>query len=143
MKIYLDNCCYGRYVDDLSQGQNREELDAIKHIIGLCRIGAGQLFSSDLNYFEANKITDNEKRKTILSIIDKASFIIDNSEEIFKRADTFEGCGIDTFDAQHLASAETKCDLFFTVDYRFLRKTQKIEDLNINAYNPLQWVKMK
>jgi predicted nucleic acid-binding protein len=143
MKIYLDNCCYGRYVDDLSQGQNREELNAVKHIIGLCRIEAGLLFSSDLNYYEANKITDDEEREIILSMINKASFIIDNSEEIFKRADTFEKYSIDTFDAQHLASAETKCDLFFTVDYRFLRKTKKIEDLNINCYNPLHWVKMK
>jgi hypothetical protein len=143
MDIYLDNCCYGRYVDDLSQGQNREELDAIKHIIDLCRIGAGRLFNSVLNYYEANKIRDNEERHIILSLLNQASFRIKSNDKITKRGQTFEQYGIKTTDGQHLAIAETRCDLFFTVDYRFLRKAQKIEDLNINVYNPLDWVKMQ
>jgi hypothetical protein len=142
MDIYLDNCCYGRYVDDLSQGQNREELDAIKHIIDLCRIGAGRLFNSVVNYYEANNITDDTDRNTILSLLNQASFSIKSSEGIIRRTNTFKQRGIKTFDARHLAFAEAKCDLFFTVDYRFLRKAKKIENLNINVYNPLNWVEM-
>jgi predicted nucleic acid-binding protein len=142
MDIYFDNCCYGRFLDDRSEGRNKEELDAIEHIMGLCQIGVGRLFNSDLNYYEAGKIKDEAERADIFKLLKEGSFRIKSNEKIIQRAKAFKQYGIKTFDARHLALAETKCDLFFTVDYRFLRKAQKIEDLNINVYNPSYWVKM-
>lgn len=140
MKIYFDNCCYNRYLDDLSIGDNAEELEAIKHIYGLCKIGVGQLFNSDVNFYEAQKNRNKSERELVLSLISRATEQINVDKEIINRADFFQRKGIKYFDSLHLAAAETRCDSFFTVDYNFEKKSKLIKGLNINVFNPLYWI---
>jgi hypothetical protein len=72
-----------------------------------------------------------------------ADIWIEPSDGIFKRAESFKLKDINPLDGMHLAAAETQCDLFFTVDYRFKNRAQQIKELNIGVYNPLYWVNNK
>src|SRR5699024_136345 len=142
MNIYLDNCCYGRYLDDLSIGNNQKELEAISYILLLCDIGTYNLGCSDVSWYEAGKNSNPYKKQFYHNMLERASFRITITEAIINRAKTFEN-NIRKFDSRHLAAAETQCELFFTVDEDFNKKAQKLDRLNIGVYNPLYWERTK
>lgn len=140
-RIYFDNCCYGRYLDKPRTRKIEQELEAIKYIMLLCNVDEDYvLFCSDVNYVEADNNVDEEKRRFYLTSLKKASSFIEISEKILERAKEFQQQGLDKFDARHLASAETECDLFFTVDDNFGTKARNIEGLNIKVFYPLYWI---
>ena len=55
LKLYLDNCCYSRPFDDLTQEKNNLEAQAIKAIINKYYNNEFKIYTSDVLMFEINK----------------------------------------------------------------------------------------
>ena len=55
MKIYLDNCCLQRPLDDKSQLRIQLEAEAILAVLTFCENQEVQLVSSDVLEFEKDK----------------------------------------------------------------------------------------
>ena len=141
MKIYLDCCCLNRPFDDQSNPTIHIKSEAIKIIISLCKRKIFTLVSSEILEFEINKTSDILRRERLKILESIAEEKIKIDERIEKRAKNFEKSGIQSFDALHLACAETKCDLLITVDRKFLRKAKEITDLDIKVISPLELLK--
>lgn len=60
---------------------------------------------------------------------------------ILKQAKTFEKNGIKSEDALHIACAiSAKCDYFITTDYKLIKKTANMR--NIQVMNPLDFIRI-
>ena len=68
LKLYLDNCCYNRPFDDLTQEKINLESQAIKVIINKYCNNEFKIYTSDVLIFEINKIKDEIKRKKVLEV---------------------------------------------------------------------------
>lgn len=73
--------------------------------------------------FEISKIPDDNRKKELNLIDALANDVIQVNADIAKRANEFEGQGLQAFDALHLAS-----------------KARKIRSLRINISSPLVWL---
>jgi predicted nucleic acid-binding protein len=140
MKIYLDNCCLNRPFDDQSRLRTHLEAEAIKTILTLVEQGQWELVSSQVLAFEISKIPDEYRKRELNLIAGLANDVIQVNADIAKRANEFEGQGLQAFDALHLACAEDNADIFLTVDDKFLNKARKITYLRINISSPLVWL---
>jgi len=76
-------------------------------------------------------------------VISKASDYIQLDEGILKRAKEIQKLGIKSYDALHVASAESgKADIFLTTDDQLLKKLrQHSGKIRVKADNPLAWIK--
>lgn len=140
MKIYMDNCCLNRPSDDQSNPRIHLESEAIKTIIDLIENEIWELVSSDVLLYEILNTPDENRRRNLLGINDMAVNIISLTNTIKDKANYFEHCGLQAFDAMHLACAENNSDLLLTVDDRFIKKANHINNLEIIIKNPLQWL---
>ena len=140
MKIYMDNCCFNRPSDDQSNPRIHLESEAIKTVIDLIEQGTWELFSSDVLDYEISNISDEKKRRNLQGISSMAVKTISLTNPIKDRANYFESFGLQAFDAMHLACAENNSDILLTVDDRFIKKANKINDLKVKIKNPLQWL---
>ncbi len=105
-----------------------------------CEQGHWDLIISVVSKYEVANTPDNARRKQLELMIEIADDMIEINENIEKRAKQFEiSTGMKAFDALHLACAETKADVFLTVDDQFLKKARSIENLNVQVENPLKW----
>jgi predicted nucleic acid-binding protein len=140
MKIYMDNCCLNRPSDDQSSPRVHLESEAIKTVIDLIEQGTWELLSSDVLDYEISNISDEKKRRNLQGISGMAIKTISLTATIKDRANYFESFGLQAFDAMHLACAENNSDILLTVDDRFIKKANKINDLKVKIKNPLQWL---
>ncbi len=90
--------------------------------------------------FEISNTSDEKKRRSLQSISGMAVKNIRLTNLIKDRANYFESFGLQVFDAMHLACAENNTDILLTVDDRFIKKANKINDLKVKTKNPLQWL---
>ena len=142
MKIYMDNCCYNRPFDDLSQIKVKNEATAKMYIQSLVRFKSLVLYSSFMLVYEINKSPFEKNKEHILQFVNEFSslFISEDCEgEIKPISDGIMKTGIKYKDAVHLAcSMIEKCDFFITTDKRVLNyKTDRIKIIN-----PIKFVKM-
>lgn len=72
MKIYLDNCCINRPLDDKSQLRIAVESEIVLNILFLVESEEIRLISSELLEFEANKNTNIFRREFTFDILNKA-----------------------------------------------------------------------
>ena len=87
LKIYLDNCCYSRPFDDLRQGKNNLEAQAIKVIIDKYWKNEFEIYTSDALIFEISNIKDQIKKAKVIEVYNKLKLInIPFSDTITKRA---------------------------------------------------------
>ena len=142
MRIYLDNCCYGRSFDDQKQARiNAETLAIIKIQDKIIDNEIELATSFILHYENGNKSDDNQKnsidkfyrtyRKTYIGVefVDKLKIL----------ADKIISGGIKEKDAYHVASAIlAECDYFITVDDRLLKHRSD----KIVLINPIDFVKI-
>ena len=140
MKIYMDNCCLNRPSDDQSNPRVHLESEAIKTVIDLIEQGTWELLSSDVLDYEISNISDEKKRRNLQGISGMATKTVSLTATIKDRANYFESFGLQAFDAMHLACAENNSDILLTVDDRFIKKANKINDLKVKIKNPLQWL---
>jgi predicted nucleic acid-binding protein len=138
MKIYLDVCCLNRPFDNQRNLRIHLEAEAVKTILTLCEQDPWQLLNSQVIEFEIGNTADEVKRTQLQFMVAKAVSIIRLNPTIITRTKFFETAGLTTFDAMHLACAETQADIFLTVDDKFLKKARTLTSLTVN--NPLNWL---
>ena len=132
IKIYLDNCCFNRPYDDQSYISIKFESEAKiaiqekikKNEIDLCWSYILDI-ENDNNPFIERKL-EIEKWKSI------AAFDTEENEAILNNMKNLIEFGLKPLDSLHISCAiELKCDYFLTVDKGILKKSDKIDNINI------------
>jgi predicted nucleic acid-binding protein len=117
------------------------EANAVMTIVSLCERGEWVLLSSDIIDYELSQTPDGDKLRQIEDFYSVAGEHLSLSPETEKRARYFQRFGIKLYDSYHLAIAETgNADIILTVDNRFLRNADKINDLRVRLDNPVYWL---
>ena len=142
MKVYLDACCLNRPFDDQSQDRIRLESEAIIIILNLLYKGEWKWIGSEALEIEIENTPNIEKRhylKRIANFVNKTRKIQDK-ESI--RAKQLEKVGFKSFDAMHIACAESeKADVFLTTDDKLLKLAKRNKNkLNVDIANPVLWL---
>jgi predicted nucleic acid-binding protein len=141
MKIYLDNCCLQRPLDDRSQLRIALEAEAVLSILALCEAGTVDLISSEALMFETQKNPDKSRREYAIEVLRQAKSFIHVYEAIESRSQEFIKVGIKPLDALHLASAEhAQADYICTTDDKFLKKAKALKEIKTKVISPLQLV---
>ena len=135
LKVYLDNCCYGRPFDDLSQEKIKNEATAKMFIQTLIKFDSVDLYSSFMLFHEINDIPFSNIKDHILNFVNEYSsvFVSESMEnEVTPLSEEIRETGIKRKDAVHLAcSIIAECDYFITTDRRVTNyKTDRIKILN-------------
>ncbi len=139
--IYLDVCCLNRPFDYQGDDKIRLETEAILIILSNIENKRLNLISSDIIDYEVQKIAQQERKYFINFILTLSNEKIHLDNTIISRAKQFEGYGIKTFDALHLASSENKADFFVTVDKDIIKKSKIISNLQISVISPIDFLK--
>jgi predicted nucleic acid-binding protein len=142
MRVYLDNCCFGRPYDDQSQERVRLEAEAVFLILRWVVHGTLELIVSDVVDLEAAAIRDVERRERVQVLARTSDRRVRYSEELMRRGDALEALGFGAYDALHIACAEAaEVDVLFTTDDRLLKRARRLEhELSVSVMNPLTWV---
>lgn len=131
MRLYLDNCCLQRPLDDQTQPRIRVETEAVFAVLSAVQAGNQSLLGSEALEYEISRIPDDTRRTEVLSVLALASerlLLTDNVEAL---ALCFEQSGLRSMDAIHLALASTaKADFFCTCDDRLFQKAKIISHLS-------------
>ena len=143
MKIYLDVCCLNRPFDDQRQDRVRLEAEAVLLILSHVQAGDWQWISSEAMGFEIEQASDSERKERIKLLLTQVqrTILVEQAEET--RARQLETLGVHTFDALHLACAESgKVDVFLTTDDRLLRlAVRQANQMRVKVQNPLTWLR--
>lgn len=141
-KIYMDVCCLNRPFDDWSQLRIRLEAEAILTIIAYFQRGEWLLIGSMVLDSEIDQTPDPERKQQVKDILNLAQTKISLTEEIRERSQLLVRLGFKSFDALHLAYAESaKVDVFLTTDDRLLNKaTLNQAILEVSVKNPIPWL---
>jgi predicted nucleic acid-binding protein len=131
MRLYLDNCCLQRPLDDQTHPRIRVETEAVFAILAAIQSGDHQLINSEALEYEIGRIPDSDRRAEVISVLTLASERLEISDDIEAAALAFEHGGIRAMDAIHLALASTaEVDYFCTCDDALFRKAQVLAGLN-------------
>ena len=141
LKLYLDNCCYNRPFDDLTQEKVNLEASAIETILKKHINNEIEIYKSAAIDFEISKINYENKRRQVEDLYDSMDLKeIMYSKEIKQRAIALKQYNIKDMDALHLAFAESEnVDYFITTD-KILINCSKRANLNFKVINPIEFV---
>lgn len=141
LKIYLDNCCYSRPFDDLSEEKNYIESQAIKIIIDKNFKNELKIYTSDAVVLEMKNIKDQIKRAKVLEVYNKLNLSnIKFFDKIMDRAYQLGQYNIKNMDSLHIAYAESSnIDYFITTD-RLLINAANRANLKVKVINPINFV---
>ena len=127
VRLYLDNCCYHRPFDDLTQKRIEQEADAVNLILSLSKQGIVNIVSSVFVDMEMNRTPNAVKRRKVLEIYRYDEYHELNTE-IKNVARLFQSYGLKPFDSLHLAVAETQqVDCLLTTDDDFIKQSMRFE----------------
>ncbi len=142
LKLYLDNCCYNRPFDDLTNQKNYIESQAIIVILDLYKKDKLDIYKSKILDYEISQMKNITKRNKILDVYSSIqSNYIDTTNEIIDRAKELKKYNIKEKDALHIAYAEYgDLDYFITVDKILINATSKVKDLKIKVLNPIEFI---
>lgn len=139
MKIYLDNCCIQRPLDDRTQLRIAVEGEIILNILSQIEAGQINLLSSEISLYEAEKISNTFRREFTLKVLSERNGFTLLNDAIEERSRLFTDFGIKPIDALHLAAAEIlKADFFCTYDDSSLKKAKRVGDLGVRAVSILE-----
>lgn len=140
MKIYLDVCCLCRPFDDQTIHRIRMETEAITEILKQCMTDC-DLVCSEAIESEIFKISDEERRECVESVLPFAKIWVMIDGDIEARAREYNQYSLDPFDALHLACAEKAGAIFLTTDDTLIKSIKKHKDkITIKVHNPVQWL---
>jgi predicted nucleic acid-binding protein len=140
MKLYLDVCCWNRPFDDQSQNRVRLEAEAVLSILELAQADEVEIISSDIIGDELSEMPDRERREKVELLLALATARTALTPAIEERAVELQKQSISSFDALHLASAESaRSDYFLTTDDDLLRKAKRA-GLKVKVENPAKWL---
>jgi predicted nucleic acid-binding protein len=123
MRIYLDNCCLQRPLDNQTQPRIRVETEAVFAVLAAVQAGEQTLLGSEALEYEVMRIPVASRRAEVLSILALASerLLVTDAAEVL--AFELEREGLGALDAIHLALASiAQADYFCTCDDKLLRK---------------------
>ena len=142
LKLYLDNCCYNRPFDDLTNQKNYIESQAIIVILDLYKKDKLDIYKSKILDYEISQMKDNTKKNKIVDVYSSLkSNYIDTTNEIIDRAEKLKEYNIKEKDALHISYAEHgNVDYFITVDKILIKSVSKVEDLKIKVMNPIGFI---
>ena len=142
MRIYLDNCCYGRTFDDQKQERINLETRAVIEIQKLIIENKIELATSFILHYENGRKSDEEQMKIIDNFYRKYRKVyigVEFADDLKMLVEKIIENGIKIKDAYHIASAIlAECDYFITVDKRLLKYTSE----KIRLINPLEFLKI-
>lgn len=131
MRIYLDNCCLQRPLDDQTHPRIKVETEAVFAILAAVQAGEQVLLGSEALEYEAMRIPDEVRRSEVLSVLALASERLLVTDAVESFALQLKQQGLDAMDAIHLALASTaNADFFCTCDDRLHRKALTIQGLS-------------
>ena len=127
LKVYLDNCCYGRPFDNQKDTVIFAETQAKLEIQSLIKYKVLELVYSSISIQEITDIPFEEIRNFVFEFIDNnAKYYVskDNNETAIALTDEIMKTGIRLKDASHTACAIiANCDYLITTDKRLLKYT--------------------
>lgn len=141
LRVYLDNCCYNRILDDRSHSQIYYERNSIMLILELAEKAAIKIIGSQMLVKEINDTKDSYKKSVLLMMYGICSeeikvnpLILDRAEEIRNNSN------IKYKDSIHLACAEdAKVDVLLTTDRKFMNNSRCLNTFT-KVMNPNQWL---
>lgn len=141
MKVYLDNCCYNRILDDRSNSQIYYERNSVMLILELAEKLAIELIGSEMLVKEINDIGDSYKKSVLQMMYSLCSKEIRVDSVILDRAEEIRHCSnIKYKDSIHLACAEAaEADALLTTDKKFVSSGNRIK-IYTKIMNPNQWL---
>ena len=143
MKLYLDVCCWNRPFDDQSQTRVRLEAEAVLSVLEMAQPDEIEIFGSDIIDDELSQMPDNKWREKIELLLTLVSSRVALTSAIEQRATELQKWNIASFDALHLASAESAhADYFLTTDDDLLRRAKRAA-LKVKIENPAKWLIQK
>jgi predicted nucleic acid-binding protein len=142
VKIYLDTSVFNRPFDDQNQTRVRLEAEAFLSILEKAVSGAIAIIGSSTLLYENSRNPFAERKERVSSYLDIASKIIGTSDNVRKKAVSFERAGFEPIDALHLACAEAgEAEYFITCDDNIIKKARKGQAMvQIAVCGPLEFV---
>ena len=97
---------------------------------------------SEILELELEQTPNVEKRERLILSASRSDFSINIEQIEDMRAHELEKLGFHSFDALHIACAESgKADIFLTTDDKLLKlATRQSEQLKVTVANPLTWL---
>ena len=139
-KIYLDVCTLCRPFDNQSMMRIRLETDAYYLILKSIQDRTFEIIVSPVHFKEIEAIEDIYERIELTVLLNrygkKPSF---QFNEIKKRTEDLYSLNFGIADAAHVAFAETSADYFITCDDKLLKKVNKLEGINMEVVNPVNF----
>jgi predicted nucleic acid-binding protein len=139
VKVYLDTCVLNRLLDPPLNEEIVREAMFTELILDEVNKGNLELVDSDVLKKETQAVKEKNRRFVLEGIRSKAKAYVLVDLEKMKRAEELSAQGLDHFDALHVACAEAGADVFLTVDKRLLKKLKKINNLKVEALNPIDF----
>ena len=141
-KIYFDTCCLSRLADRQAQDKVRHETAAIVTILNRFSAGDWTWVVSTVLKVEVNRNPNLAQRDDINALIQRAHEVVKTNRAIRDRGKQLESLGFKTYDALHIACAEShEVNIFLTTDDRMLKKAQGVSDqLRVRVENPYVWL---
>jgi len=142
VRIYIDNCCFGRPFDSQVQPKVKHEAEAKLCIQMLIRYKAVDLVASSVlvEEMERNRSVDN--RVSIMGFVSDYAVRFITSEEIAAQDALYReirNTGIKEYDALHLTSAIlAQCEYFITTD----RRVQTLITNKITIVDPVRFMRL-
>ena len=142
IRIYFDNCCYGRPFDNQKDLLIKAETQAKLFIQSLVKYKVIELVYSSISLHEITDIPFEETRHSILDFVESnAKYYVnkDNNERAIRLTEEIMQTGVKLKDASHTACAIiANCDYLLTTDKRLL----KYQDNRIKIVNPIDFLKI-
>ena len=137
----MDNCCFNRPYDGLSDAMVFMESEAVIAIIDKCEQGHLLIYGSDVLIDEINRMTDEIKYEKVMAMyISSTSDSIELCDSIIARASKLIAKGVKPFDALHVASAEhVEADAFLSTDKKLLNAAKRL-GFHVKTCNPAVWL---
>lgn len=130
MRLYLDNCCLQRPLDNQAHPRIRVETEAVFVVLAAVQAKEVQLLGSEALDFEVARIPDQTRRTEVQAVLSLASEYLQVTDATEALALSFERQGLRPMDAIHLALASTaKADFFCTCDDKLFSKAQTVAGL--------------
>lgn len=141
MKVYMDNCCFNRLLDDRSYFQIYYERNSVMLILELVEHSEILLLGSQMLVREISETKDAYRRSILQMVYSLCSEEIQINEDILDRAEQVRHISnIKYKDSIHLACAEAaKADVLLTTDRKFMNNCNKIKTFT-RVMNPNQWL---
>ena len=142
MRIYLDNCCFGRPFDNQTFPRIFIETQATLFIQEKIRAGKIELATSHILHYENSQCQNEIRKESVTNFIKEYSKIhIDMTygEQVLKLSEKIISSGVKDKDAYHVASAIlADCDYFLSTDDRLLKYSTD----EITLLNPVEFIKV-